>query len=214
MPRVKAKRQYTSTLRQRQASETRSRILDAAQRLFTDRGYGATTMESIASEAGVAIDTVYAGFRNKAGLLHKLMDVRVGGDDLPLRLLDREGPQQVRAESTQKRQVEAFAAGIAQILERARPVDDIMRGAAAVDPEIAALRARMHGLRYDNVKEFASWLAAKGAFRGGITEEDAAAIVWTLASPEVHGLLRDGRGWTLQRYTAWLAGSLTRILLR
>jgi AcrR family transcriptional regulator len=214
MPRVKVKRQYTSTLRQRQASETRSRILDAAQRLFTDSGYGATTMESIASEAGVATDTVYANFRNKAGLLHKLMDVRVGGDDSPVRLLDREGPQKVRAESTQKRQVEAFAADITQILERARPVDDIMRGAAAVDPEIAALRVRMHGLRYNNVKEFARWLSVKGTFRGGITEADAAAIVWTLASPEVHGLLREGRGWTSERYTAWLAESLTRTLLR
>ena len=214
MPRVKVKRQYTSTLRQRQASETRSRILDAAQRLFTASGYGATTMESIASEAGVATDTVYANFRNKAGVLHKLMDVRVGGDDSPVRLLDREGPQAVRGESTQKRQIEAFAADITQILERARPVDDIMRGAAAVDPEIAALRVRMHGLRYNNVREFAAWLAAKGTFRSGITQADAAAIVWTLASPEVHGLLREGRSWTSERYTAWLAESLTRTLLR
>ncbi|HEV2013871.1 MAG TPA: helix-turn-helix domain-containing protein, partial [Candidatus Dormibacteraeota bacterium] len=34
------------------------RILGAAQRLFVGQGYGATTMESIASEAGVATDTV------------------------------------------------------------------------------------------------------------------------------------------------------------
>lgn len=214
MARVKAKRQYASTLRQQQASETRSRILDAAQRLFTDRGYGATTVESIASEAEVATDTVYAVFRNKAGLLHKLLDVRVGGDDSPVRLLDREGPQKVRAESTQKRQVEAFAADITQVLERARPVDDIMRGAAAVDLEIAGLRARMQAFRYDNMRQFASWLAAKGPLRGGISQEEAAAIVWTLASPEVHGLLREGRGWTPERYTVWLAGTLTRILLR
>src|ERR1700694_555707 len=98
VPGVKAKRQYASTLRQQQASETRLRILDAAQRLFTDRGYGATTVESIASEAGVATDTVYAVFRNKAGLLHKLLDVRVGGDDAPVSLIDREGPQTVKAE--------------------------------------------------------------------------------------------------------------------
>ena len=62
MPRVKSKRPYRSTLRQEQASQTRLRILDTAQRLFTDHGYGATTMESIAAEAGVATDTVYASF--------------------------------------------------------------------------------------------------------------------------------------------------------
>lgn len=213
MPRVKATRQYLSTLRKQQASQTRSRILDAAQRLFTKRGYGATTMESIASEAGVATDTVYASFRNKAGLLHKLLDVRVGGDDLPVRLLDREGPQRVRAEPTQQGQIARFAADIAQVLERARPVDDIMRGAAAVDPEIAALRTRMQGLRHDNMRQFSSWLAAKGPLRGGLGEEEAAAIIWTLAGPEVHGLLRAGRGWSQERYAAWLEDTLTRTLL-
>jgi len=211
--RVKAKRSYTSTLRQEQASQTRLRILDAAQRLFSDRGYGATTMESIAAEAGVATDTVYASFKNKAGVLHRLLDVRVGGDDAPVALLDREGPQKVRAEPSQRAQVAAFAADVAQILERARPVDDIMRGAAAVDPEIAAFRARMHGLRYDNMRRFVSWLAAKGPFRPGIGEEEAAAIVWTLAGPEVNRLLRTDRGWSRERYVAWLADTLVRTLL-
>lgn len=214
MPNVKSGRAYDSVLRKEQAAQTRMRILDAAQRLFVGRGYGATTMESIASEAGVATDTVYASFRNKAGLLHKLLDVRVGGDELPIRLLDREGPQRVRAETTQGGQIAGFAADIAKVLERARPVDDIMRGAAAVDPEIAALRAKMQGLRYENMRQFASWLAAKGPLRGGISADEAAAIVWTLAAPEVNGLLREGRGWSQQRYVAWLEDTLTRTLLK
>ncbi len=213
MPRVKAKRPYTSTLRQAQASQTRARILDTAQRLFTQRGYAATTMEVIASEAGVATDTVYAAFGTKAGLLHKLLDVRVGGDELPVALLDRAGPQQVRAEPSQKRQIAAFAADVAQIQERAVPVDDIIRSAAAVDPEIAAFRARMHGFRYDNMRRFVSWLVANGPFRAGISEEEAAAIVWTLAGPEVNRLLRTERGWSRERYVAWLADTLTRTLL-
>jgi AcrR family transcriptional regulator len=210
---VKARRTYDSALRQQQASQTRLRILDAAERLFTDRGYGATTMESIASEAGVATDTVYASFRNKAGVLHRLLDVRVGGDDAPVALLDRKGPQKVRAEPNQRRQVAAFAADVAQVLERARPVDDIMRGAAAVDAEIAVLRARMQGFRYKNLRELVSWLAARGPLRGGMGEEEAAAIAWTLASPEVHGLLRRDRGWSLDRYVAWLGETLSRTLL-
>jgi len=215
VPRVKSKRPYRSTLRQEQASQTRLRILDTAQRLFTDHGYGATTMESIAAEAGVATDTVYASFGTKAGVLHKLLDIRVGGDDSPVALLDRQGPQKVRAEPNQRAQVAAFAADVAQILERARPVDDIMRGAAAVDPEIAALRARMQGgSRFANTKRFVSWLAANGPFRGGTGDEEAAAIVWTLASPEVHGLLRGEREWSRERYAAWLADTLTRTLLR
>jgi AcrR family transcriptional regulator len=211
---VKSKRAYDSSLRQQQASETRRRILDAAQRLFSQRGYGATTIEAIASDAGVATDTVYASFRNKAGVLHRLLDVRVGGDQAPVALLDRKGPQKVRAEPSQRRQLSTFAVDVAEILERARPVDEIMRGAGAVDVEIAALRARMQDLRYGNMRQFVSWLVANGPLRGVISDEEAAAIIWTLASPEVHGLLRRDRGWSQDRYVAWLGDSLTRTLLR
>ena len=213
MAKVNSRRRYDSSLRKVQAGQTRLRILDAAEQLFAERGYAATTIDSIAANAGVATDTVYASFGNKAGLLHRLLDVRVGGDDAPVPLLQREGPQAVRAETSQKRQVAGFAAGIAEILERAGPVDEIMRGAAAADPEVAALRGRMQGARYQNMKRFISWLATRGPFRGGVGADDAAAIVWTLASPEVYGLLRQGRGWSRERYQAWLADTVTRTLL-
>ncbi|HEY0831997.1 MAG TPA: helix-turn-helix domain-containing protein [Candidatus Dormibacteraeota bacterium] len=213
MAKVKGGRRYDSSLRKAQAGQTRMRILDAAEKLLSERGFAATTMESIAAAAGVATDTVYASFGNKAGVLHRLLDVRVGGDELPISLLDREGPKAVRSLPTQKAQVAAFAADIATILERARPVDDIMRGAAAVDPEIAALRERMQAFRYSNLMQFVSWLRAKGPLRGGMTAEEAAAIVWTLASPEVNGLLRRDRRWSKERYVAWLADTLARTLL-
>jgi AcrR family transcriptional regulator len=213
MPKVKARRQYRSKLRQDQARLTRLRILDAAQRLFTQRGYGATTMEAIASAAGVAVDTVYASFGTKAGLVHRLLDVRVGGDDAPVALLDRAGPRRVRAEHDQERQIASFATDVAAIQERAAPVDDIMRSAAAVDPEIANLRAQMQGFRFDNMKRFVSWLAANGSLRAGINRQDAAAVVWTLAGPEVHRLLRVERGWSRGRYVSWLADTLTKALL-
>src|SRR5256885_7419707 len=112
MPSVKARRQYSSPLRQKQARQTRLRILDAAQKLFGDHGYAATTVDAIAGAAGVATDTVYATFANKPGVLHALLDVRVGGDDLPVALLDRPGPQAVRAEPTQRRQLAGFAADL------------------------------------------------------------------------------------------------------
>jgi AcrR family transcriptional regulator len=213
MARVKSARRYDSTLRRQQAVQTRARILDAAERLFANRGYGATTMEAIASEAGVATDTVYAGFRSKPGVLHALIDVRIGGDEAPVALIDRPGPQAVQVERSQKRQIAGIAAGVAEVLERARPVDDIMRGAAAVDPEVAALRARIQAARYDNMRRFASWVAANGPLRGGMDLDEAAAILWTLASPEVHRLLITERGWPSARYRTWLAGTLTRVLL-
>jgi hypothetical protein len=107
----------------------------------------------------------------------------------------------------------AFARDIVVILERARPVDDIIRSAAAVDPEVARLRARMQQGRYDNLSRFVTMLAERGTFRRGITFDEAAAMVWAVASPEVHRLLRAERGWSVDRYRAWLEDTLARTLL-
>jgi len=213
VPKVKRKRTYDSALRKQQASQTRMRILNAAQGLFAERGYAASTVEAIAAAAGVAVDTVYAGFGSKRGVLQALLDVRVGGDEARIDLLDRAGPQAVRRERDQEVQLAAFAADISAIIERARPVDDIIRGAAAVDAGVAGFRAKAQAYRYGNMRQLISWLTANGPLRAGLTEDDAAAIVWTMTSPEVHGLLRVGRGWSPERYAAWLRDSLTRILL-
>ena len=80
--RVKPKRRYNSPRRQEQAAATRRSILDAAaQRLFERQGYAATTMEAIATEAGVALKTVYVVFETKSGLLRALWDLRLKGDE-------------------------------------------------------------------------------------------------------------------------------------
>jgi AcrR family transcriptional regulator len=210
---VKPKRSYDSSLRKQQAGQTKMRILDSAQRLFAERGYAASTIEAIASSAGVAVDTVYAIFGSKREVLKSLLDVRVGGDDAHIDVLDRPGPQAVRAERDQRRQLSVFASDVSEIIERVRPVDDIIRGAAAVDAEVAALRARVQESRFDSMRKFVSWVVANGPLRESLTEEDAATIVWTLTSPELHGLLRGVRGWSPKRYKAWLGETLARILL-
>ncbi|HEX6165458.1 MAG TPA: TetR/AcrR family transcriptional regulator, partial [Acidimicrobiales bacterium] len=64
-----AKRSYKSALRREQAAQTRARILDTAGTLFGAQGYGQTTIRQIAESAGVAVDTVYATFGNKARVL-------------------------------------------------------------------------------------------------------------------------------------------------
>jgi AcrR family transcriptional regulator len=213
MPSVKSRRPYDSALRKQQAVQTRMRILDAAEKLFAERGYATSTVEAIAGEAEVAVDTVYASFGSKRSVLKSLLGVRVGGDEARVDLLDRPGPQAVRRETDQRRQLAAFARDLTQIIERAGPVDGIVRGAAAVDADIAEFRVKAQEGRYRNMQQLVSWLAANGPLKAGLTSDDAAAIAWAMASPEVHHMLRVVRGWTPERYTAWLGDSLTRILL-
>ena len=213
MAEVKPRKRYQSVLRAEQAQQTRLRILAAAEKQFAQWGYGGATMDGIASTAGVAPDTVYATFGNKRGVLSALMGFRLGGDDQDVSMLDREEPQAVRVERDQRRQVERFARDITAVIERARPIDDIMRGAAAVDPDVAVLRADMQEQRFTNLRTFAGWLVANGPLADGVSEDEAAAIIWTLTSPEVHRLLRVERGWTAVRYASWLETSLERMLL-
>ena len=81
-----------------------------SQRRFTDSGYAATTVESIAKEAGVAVDTVYASFGTKRDLLAQLAYFRAAGDDAPVAVIDRAGPQAARRETDQRRQIAMFGA--------------------------------------------------------------------------------------------------------
>lgn len=209
------KRRYHSPLREEQRRRTRRRILDAASQLFLERGYPATTIEAIASGAGVAPDTVYATFTTKRGLLKELMDVAIAGDDEDVAIGEREDVRALHRERDPRRQIAGFVAGMTERLERARPLDDIMRSAAAVDPEVAALRDDLQERqRRGGMRSFVSMLSAGAPMRAGLDRDDATTMVWTLTSPEVHHLLRVDSGWTKERYGRWLEDTLVRTLLR
>src|SRR3954471_17340736 len=80
------RRRYDSARRRAQAEGTRRDILDTAQRLFEERGYAATTMAAIASEARVALKTVYVNFETKSGVLRALWNfrLRAGQEEVPV----------------------------------------------------------------------------------------------------------------------------------
>ena len=213
MASVKSRRPYRSRLRAEQAAQTRLRILDAAGELFAEGGYAATTIDAVAARASVAVDTVYAVFGTKRALLSALIDHRVMGSAEGSDVLAGEGPRALQTMTDREEMIAAFAADIAARIERVRPIDDVMRGAAAIDPDIAELRARMQENRFNKLRYVVELLAAIGPLRGGVDVDDAAAIVWTLTSPEVNRLLRDDRGWSTQRYEQWLSTTLWRVLI-
>jgi len=210
---IRTKRKYVSHRRQVQARETQSQIVQAARRLFIERGYTGTTIEQIAAEAGVAVETVYATFGSKRAVLSRLVRVSVVGDDEPVPLLERQGPQGVRRELDQHRQIEMFARDIRGIMERVGPVNGIMRTAAETEPDIAAMLQGILGERLQGMTQFVNWLASNGPLREGLAIPDAAEMTWALTSAEVHHLLTVDRGWSGDRYEAWLRDTLDRLLL-
>lgn len=213
MASVKSRRPYRSRVRAEQAAQTRLRILEASGELFAERGYVATTIDAVAARAGVAVDTIYAIFGTKKGLLSALIDLRVTGSTEGSDVLAGEGPRALRTMSDRRQMLAGFAADIVARIERVRTIDDVMQSAAVIDPDIADLRARMQENRFSKLRTFTEWLAANGALRRHMDVDEAAAIVWTLTSPEVNRLLRDVRGWSSQRYQQWLTTTLPRVLL-
>ena len=55
--------------RRERAKATRRRIAEAALARFSGQGYAATTMDAIAADASIAVQTVYFTFHTKAELL-------------------------------------------------------------------------------------------------------------------------------------------------
>ena len=52
----------------------RSQILDAATKVFAEKGFHSTTIKDIAREAGIADGTIYNYFENKTGLMLGILD--------------------------------------------------------------------------------------------------------------------------------------------
>ena len=119
---------YRSPVREQQAEETRSRILDATIRLMAD-GMASLSVPAVAREAGVSVPTVYRHFKTKADLLAGLYphaERRAG-------LGERHVPTSV----------DELRDGLRAIFERIDAFDDLARAAMASPAAEEARRLSM-----------------------------------------------------------------------
>jgi TetR/AcrR family transcriptional regulator, regulator of autoinduction and epiphytic fitness len=199
--------------RARKALETRRRILNAAEDLFTRDGYATTTMTTIAEQADVAVQTLYAVFGNKRAILTELIDARVVGDDHVGSLPDRHDWRAMEREPDPHRQVALFAQIATRIGYRSAAINEIMAGAAGADPEIAAIYQQQRQSRYRDERRIARSLARKGALREGLSETQAADIIWAVGTTRTYRALVGERRWTTDQYERWLTDLLEHALL-
>ena len=199
--------------RSRRAAATRLRILDAAAKLFAERGYGGTTIDAVATEADVAVETVYARFKNKRNLLAAYLDMTIVGDTQPVPLLERDEVRKVRELDDQHEQLRALAQLARNLLERAAPAHAALRSAAAVDPEVMAIAEEDERRRRTTQRAFIEMVATEGPLRDGLSTADAADTFGVLVSPDTFALLTRRRGWSPARYERWLATNLALTLL-
>ena len=194
-------------LRERQAGDTRRRIVEATRKLLEREGYAGMTIEAVARAAQVSAPTVYAIFKSKAGILTALLDQSMFGqdyDELVRQALSAKNPEQRLR----------LAAGVARQIRGAQSATfDLLRGAGVVAPELAKLEQQRERLRYDGEKSMITSLRDSRQLRPGLSFQTARDIFWMLTGGDVYRMLVSERGWSPPKYQDWLADTLVVSLL-
>ncbi len=213
MPGPVKRRSYDNSRREAGARQTRRSIVAAAQELFVQNGYPATTFPAIAEAAGVSVQTVFAHFPAKRDLLKEVIDQAVVGDDEPVPLRNRPEVAAILAEADPAGKLRLHAAHAVAISRRATSVDQMLRSAAAVDPEAAELWKRGSQDRQGGMEQFAAHLFHGGHLREGLSVHQAADRLAVLIDPELYRLTVGVRGWSPEEHEEWLAQMLVASLL-
>lgn len=199
--------QRRPTRRQLQAAQTRRDILLSARRLFVSPGYAQTSVNDLAQDTGVAVQTIYSSIGPKPAIVLALVD-----------LIDEEaGLQELLSQATAEsdpRRILAWAVRIPfRFVERCGDIVAAMLSAAAVEPEVAA--ALQEGWRRHNeeCRRMARKLHAAGALASGVTLESAHAAIAVLTWHATQLQVRNAFGWNDQRREVWTVKVLTDALL-
>jgi AcrR family transcriptional regulator len=189
------------------AAETRREILRTARRLFAEHGFAGTSVQRIAEESGVAVQTIYSSVGTKSALVLALSDLieeEAGAPGLNAEVAQETDPRQLIATGVHLTR---------QLNERCGDIIGVLWSAESVEPDAAAVVAE--GIRRHNrgTSQAAQRLAVLGALRADTTPERAAAVLSMMMSPASWQQLTHGAGWTFDEAETWLTASLIQLLL-
>ena len=199
--------------REARARQTRRDVLAAASRLFVADGYGSTTLQGVADEAGVAVQTIYAVFGNKRALLEQLLDVAIAGDDERVAVNDLEWMEPVFSAPTAGERLQAYAAVGRRIQERAGDLFGVLESAASIDSELVELAQMTEGRRRTGAGSVIESVLSVGRIRPGLDVERATDLLWMLNGSAVFRHLVRRAGWSPDEYQQWLATAMVEQLL-
>lgn len=200
------KRRYESPLRTAQAASSRAAILAAARELFVANGYGATTLDDIARDAGVSKPTVFASVGNKAEVLKVVRDLAMAGDDEERSVTNREDVAAIASAGDLDRAIAFTARHIAAVVARYHPIHEVIRGASGIDAAVAELwetgeRERRIGAGH--------LLARLGS--PAVPRERAVDRLWLLMAPDNYDRLVVRRRWSRRQYEGWLVDRIREL---
>jgi AcrR family transcriptional regulator len=195
------------TRRDEYAQATRQAILDAARKLFAERGYFATKVDDIAAKARVAPATVYAITGGKYGLLTELIAIWTTDpivETTTTRMTEMSDPVAI---------IRELAAGSRRMREQYADIMRVMLATAPHDEAIAkALRAATAVYRKAFIP-IAERLLKLGALRPELDIAGAVDLFWFYFGYTSYFTLHDDNRWSYDRAEHWLADRACRDLL-
>ena len=196
-----------ASTRAERALATRRRVMEAAYRLLSERGYGGTTMDAVAAEAGVAVQTVYFIFHTKRELLQAAYELAVlGPDGTPPHLT--EWWRAAEAEPDVSKAVAGLVEGSLEVYRRAAP----LVCAVHRDEDARPAYEFNEGLRREGYAQMLAFLSRKHPLRDGLTKPKARDILLTLLGPHVFFVLTTELGWSEREFGRWVAAAILREL--
>lgn len=210
---ARPKRRYDAASRKAQAQLTRTRIVEAAQRVFLDRGYVGATIPLIAAEAGVAVETVYRSASGKSGLLAAAVQAALAGgvERSATPVEQRAGLRRVTDAPDAEGAIHAYAATQPGVWSRVGPLLRVLESAAPGDDSLVELREQLATQRLTGMQRFAKHLAGRGPL--ALPVERAADVLWAVCAQANYDALVVARDWSPADYSEWLARTLIDAIL-
>jgi AcrR family transcriptional regulator len=146
----------TRLTRAEQVERNRELVLDAARRVFLERGYAGATVDAIAEEAGFSKGVVYSQFAGKSDLFLALLERRIAE-----RAAENERAADGKAGLDGFRELMLLNTRRLEDSEWPRLVIEF-RLVAARDPELNRRYARLHSRALEHFGETAHTVLARG----------------------------------------------------
>jgi AcrR family transcriptional regulator len=199
--------------RRERAQATRRRIIEAARTRFESEGYASTTMDTIAADAGVAVQTVYFAFHTKAEVLLAVMTVAGGEAGDPEDPIERAWFGRVQAAPTGSRRLALVVELGNEIYARIGPLMPALRAAASVDPNVDRAVRDVAARRRNGMRQVIDLFDRREELRPGLDPTLALDLLYGVQRSETYLAFTDECGWPIERYKAWQFATLAYQLL-
>jgi AcrR family transcriptional regulator len=212
MAEVPAVRPYRSDLRQRQAAETRLRVVEAAVALFGQQGYHATTFSQLAEESGVSIKTVQE-HGPKSALLRAAVELTAFGvegendffaTELGQAMLQVRDPSELAAMTGEAMlAINAPAAGLWTTVV----------GASQGDEELSGFHTEMLALIRRQVEHVLKYVDDRGWLRRDVPFDDLVEAFCVITSVETYVRIVQHDGKSPEEYKTFVVRTVRETIL-